>query len=154
MPGCRPFADTLLPAVTRVAAALLCCLLLASCGFRASRTRAEKAVKEFHALLDGARYDLIYDRSDDSLKKSWTRTDFIAYLSDIHSRLGRSGKVNTRGFQVNAIAGQAVEVALAMETEFERGMAEERFVWRIEGDRAVLVDYHADITRSPGPTTV
>jgi len=152
MPVCRSFART--RTALLVAAAALCSLLLASCGLRGSRLRAEQAVTEFHQRFKREQYDVIYERSDSSLKKTWTRADFAAYLGDIHSRLGNAGKAVARGFQVNASTGQGIEVALAMETEFEHGTAEERFVWRIEDSRAVLLGYQADVKPSAGPRTV
>ncbi len=154
MSACRPFAEGAFRAPARVALMTICCVLLASCGLRQSRILAQRGVKEFHTLLDREEYTTIWDRSDDSLKKSWTRTDFIAYLRNVHSRLGASRKTDTKGFQVNAVAGQSTEVALAMETEFDSGLAEERFLWRLRDDHAVLVDYRADIKSSTGPTTV
>jgi hypothetical protein len=140
--------------ILRMASAALCVLLLASCGLRQSRLRAEQAVREFHALLNKGQYDAIYNDSDAALKKAWTRADFTAYLASIHSRLGMAGTSATRGYQVNASTTSGTEVALSVETRFDDGTAQERFVWRIEGDRAVLLDYRADITPAPGPRTV
>lgn len=154
MSACRPCAESAMNMTARVALVMICCVVLASCGLRRSQITAEQGVKEFHALLDKGQYDAIYDGSDDSLRRTWGRADFVKYLSDVHSRLGKAGKATTRGFQVNATTGQGTEVALAMETEFQRGLAEERFIWRVTGDHAVLLDYRADIRRSSGPTTV
>jgi hypothetical protein len=151
---CRSCAERSRRAALRIALAVLCVLLLASCGLRQSKIRAEQGVKEFHALLNKGQYDAIYDASDSALKKNWTRTDFAAYLSDIHSRLGMAGRSTTQGFQVQAATGEGTEVALAVQTEFDHGMAQERFVWLIEGERAVLLDYRADVKPSPGPRTV
>ena len=113
-----------------------------------------QAVKEFHVLLDKEKYDAIYDASDDSLKKAWTRADFTAYLKDIHSRLGSARTTISRGFQINASTTQGTEVALIMETSFDFGVAEERFVWHLLDNRAALLDYHAEIKPLPGPKTV
>jgi hypothetical protein len=154
MSAFRPCAESAYHTATRVAVMALCCLLLVSCGLRESKIRAEQGVKEFHSLLNSEQYDVIYDRSGNQLKKSWTRADFIAFLRDIHSRLGKTGKATTLGYQVNASTGQGTEVALAMRTEFERGLAEEQFVFGVEGNRIVLLGYRADIKRSNGPTTV
>jgi hypothetical protein len=154
MYDCRLCAERSRRAAFRIVPAALCVLLLASCGFREAREHAEEGVKEFHALMNKGQYDAIYDASDSQLKKSWSRTDFAAYLGDIHSRLGMAGRSVTQGFQVNASTAMGTEVALAVQTEFDHGMAQERFVWHIEGERAVLVDYKADVKPSPGPSTV
>ncbi len=140
--------------VVRAALLVLCCLLLASCGFRRSRILAEQGVKEFHDLMDREQYEAIYNASDDSLKKTMSLSDFVAYLRDIHSRLGNAKRSSVTGFSVNSSPGQGAQVALAMETEFDRGTAQERFLWRVTGGRTVLLDYRAEVERSTGPRTV
>ena len=152
--NCRRCADSRGGIAPRACLAALCLLVLGSCGLRQSRIRAEQAVREFHALLNRGQYDVIYNDSDSRLKSAWTRADFSAYLGNIHSRLGMAGAPTTRGYEVNASTGSGTEVALSVETRFDHGTAQERFVWRIQGDQAVLLDYHADLTTSPGPTTV
>ncbi len=153
MSGCRPFSKALRRG-GRAALLVLCCVLLATCGLRRSRVLAEEGVKEFHDLMNREQYDTIYNASDDSLKKSMSRADFASYLGDIHNRLGDARKTTVTAFSVNASPGQGSQVALAMETDFDRGTAQERFLWRVTGGRAVLLDYKADIERSTGPRTV
>jgi hypothetical protein len=150
--ACQPCAENHQKALRSVVA-LLCVLPLVSCGFRQSRIHAEQGVREFHALLDKEKYEAIYDASDDSLKKAWTRADFTAYLKEIHSQLGNARKTVSHGFQINASTTQGTEVALAMDTSFDFGTAQERFVWRLEGNRAVLLDYRAEIKPLPIPNT-
>ena len=154
MSDCPRCVDRRVSRALPVSLAALCVLLLVSCGLRESKIRAEQAVKDFHALLNKGQYDVIYNASDARLKKTWTQTDFAAYLGNIHSRLGVAGQSATRGYEVNASTGSGTEVVLSVETRFDYGTAQERFAWRIEGDQAVLLDYHADLTPSPGPTTV
>ena len=154
MCACPRFTEMALRSAARVAVVLLCSLLLASCEFRKSRLIAEAGVKEFHALLDREQYEQIYDQGDDSLRESTSKADFVAYLQGIHSRMGNTRKTTASGFSVNASPGEGAQVALAMETEFDRGVAQERFLWRVSGGRAVLLDYHAEIERSTGPRTV
>ncbi len=140
--------------VARAALLLLCLCVLATCGFRRSRILAEQGVKEFHDLMDREQYEAIYNASDDSLKKAMSLSDFVAYLRDIHSRLGDARTFTVNGFSVNSSPGQGAQVALAMETEFDRGTAQERFLWRVAGGRALLLDYRAEVERSTGPRTV
>lgn len=154
MPDCLRFAEKAVRSAARAALLVLALAVLASCGFRRAGLVAQGAVRQFHARLDAQQYDLIYDEAGDSLKTSMTKSDFTAYLNDIHSRLGKVRKFTTGGFQINATAGQGTEVALAVETDFEQGAAEEKFLWRIQADRAVLMGYTADVRRSTGPSTV
>ncbi len=153
MSACRSCTEAVRP-LGRAALLLVCCALLASCGFRQARILAEQGVKEFHDLLNREQYGAIYDASDDSLRKSMSRSDFVAYLSDIHFRLGTARKTTISGFEVNTSPGQESQVALAAETAFDRGTAKEQFLWRVTRGRAVLLEYRADIGRSTGPRTV
>jgi hypothetical protein len=154
MSACLSFGEKALQSAGRVALLGLCCILLAQCGFRRSRILAEQGVKEFHAYLDSGRYETIYSQSGDSLKKAMSQADFVAYLRDIHFRLGNTQRTTTNGFSEIASPGQGTEVALVTETQFDRGVAQERFLWRVTGGGVVLLDYRADIERSTGPRTV
>lgn len=158
MPGCprcgRHRARGAARAAGLLALAVLCVMALASCGFMRSRARAQEAVKEFHALLDKGQYESIYDQGDDALKSSNTKSDFVAYLRDIHTRLGSSRHSTTRGFQVSTVAGEGSRVALKVETEFDRGTAEEHFVWRMTGSRVLLAGYTATVERTAEPPSV
>ncbi len=154
MSACQPCAERAPRLPGRIAVLLLCCVLLASCGFRKSRSLAEQGVTEFHRLFNREQYEAIYDQSDDSMKKSISRQDFVSYLRDIHSRLGNTRKTTTSGFAVNASPGQAANVELVQETEFDQGAAQERFLWLVKGGRAVLLGYRAEVQRSTGPRTV
>lgn len=153
MPVCRHFAEmrkALLPA----GALLLCCLLLSSCGFRKSRMLAEQAVRQFHERLDSGQYAAIYDQADQSLKDSRQKAEFTASLRNLHQKLGMSGKTSVSGFQLMTVSGQGSGVELVMQTEFDRGVAEERFVWRLKDGRAALSAYTATITRATAPPIV
>ncbi len=141
-------------AAMRLGLLILCVTALASCGFMRSRARAQEAVKQFHSLLDKGQYESIYDQGDDALKTSSTKTDFVAYLRDIHMRLGPTRHSTTRGFQVSTVAGKGSQVALEVETKFDRGTAEERFVWRITGNRVLLAGYTATVRRTAEPPSV
>ena len=150
MSGFPPFAER----AARAALLVVALASLASCGFRRAGIIAQSGVRQFHARLDAGQYALIYDSADDSLKKSMQKADFVAYLRDIHDRLGGVKSFTTSGFQINAAAGQGTEVALAVVTSFDQGVAAEKFLWRIQGSRAMLMDYKADVRKSTAPQTV
>ncbi|HVO38199.1 MAG TPA: DUF4019 domain-containing protein [Spirochaetia bacterium] len=154
MSDCRPCAEMSFRTAARACALVLCSLLAASCGFRHSRIVAEQAVKDFHGMLDRRQYEAIYNAGDDSLRTTMTKADFVQYLQGVRDRLGTVIRADSRGFQLNSIAGQGTRVALSVETEFERGTATERFIWRIDDDRALLVLYTATVEKTTAPQTV
>jgi hypothetical protein len=114
----------------------------------------EQAVRDFHVMLDQRQYEAIYNAADDSLRTSMTKSDFVEYLQGVRDRLGTVVKANSRGFQITTAAGQGTRVALSFETEFERGTATERFTWRIDEDKALLVLYTATVEKTTAPQTV
>ena len=154
MSDSRPCVRTIFRAAARTCVLVLACLLAASCGFRQSRLLAEQAVKDFHDMLDRRQYDAIYNAADDLLKSSMTKADFVGYLQGVRDRLGQVRRASGRGFQINSAAGQGTRVALSFETDFERGTATERFIWRIDDTRATLVLYTAAVEKTTAPQTV
>ena len=153
MSVCRPFAE-MKKALLPVGVLLLCCVLLSSCGFRKSRMLAEQAVKQFHQRLDSGQYETIYEQADQSLKDSRQKAEFITSLRDLHEKLGKAGKTTMGGFQLMSVSGQGSGVALVMQTEFARGLVEERFVWRLKDGTAELSAYTFTVTKAVSPPSV
>ena len=118
-------------------------IILASCkGELSSAKRAcEPAVLQFHQRLDSGQYDLIYSESDNQFRKTVDNQSEKAFLQNIHERLGRiqASQFNLIRMDISIPEGKAVTVIHT--TKFERGAARERFVWRVNNDRAFLVAY-------------
>jgi opacity protein-like surface antigen len=116
-------------------------LLLAACSFSADTQAAEQAVTVFHAAFNSSRFDDIYSASDAKYKSGSSRADSTKFLAAVRTKLGRFQSGKTLGSNDNVNPGGHF-VTLTREAQFERGKAEETFVVRIAGSRAILVGYN------------
>ena len=116
-------------------------LLLGACSASADTQAAEDGVARFHEALDRGKFNVIYAGSGQDLKEVTSQQDFTNLLSAIHRKLGRFRSGKTIGWNVNYRTGGNF-VTLNREAQFERGPAKEQFIFRLSGDRAILVGYH------------
>lgn len=126
----------------RLSIAIALGLLLAACSFSADTKSAEQAVVQFHAALNGGRFDDIYTATGPDFKGVTTREDFSKLLGAIHTKLGNFQSGKTVGWNDNAnTAGHYV--TLSREAQFEHGAAQEQFVFKLGADKkATLAGYH------------
>jgi len=118
-------------------------LALGGCSFGKDVPVAEKAVDAFHAQLDAAQYDAIYQGGSADLKNATGRTDMVALLSAVHRKLGvfRSGK--TQGWNDNINTGGHM-ITLNYSATYQNGAADEQFVYRMTGGKPELAGYHVN----------
>ena len=116
-------------------------MLLGSCSPTADTNAAEQGVRAFHQAMDSGQYAEIYDQSDSQMKQATPRDRFIKLLTVFHSKLGSFQNGKTVGWNDNATPSGRF-VTLNRDAQFARGPATEQFIFRVSGDRAVLVGYH------------
>jgi len=128
---------------------------LAACSPGADVPAAERGVAAFHAALDAGRYAAIHASSSAEMKETTSPADLTRLLAAVHDRLGafRAGK--TRSWNDSRTTSGHF-LTLDYSATYERGTAEENFVFRIDGDRAVLAGYHVNsnalIETAPPPS--
>ena len=126
--------------------ALLCLIIMAalatSCGVAASKRSAELAVLTFRSQMDSERYEEIYKGADVEFRKNQTPEEIVSFLRAVHNKLGKVVAANSTGFGVNAAFGSGTRVAVSYETKFEGGKGTEDFVWRVAGEKTLLLRYH------------
>ncbi|MEA3061452.1 MAG: hypothetical protein QOJ94_1233 [Sphingomonadales bacterium] len=116
---------------------------LAACSPASDVPVAERGVAAFHAALDSGRYAAIYAASSDEMKRTTSAEDFGRLLAAVHDRFGRFRAGSTRSWNDSrTTSGRFVTLDYA--ATYERGTAEENFVFRIDDDRAALAGYHVD----------
>lgn len=116
-------------------------LLLGACSPGADTKAAEIAVVSFHNAFNAEQYDQIYNAAGPEFKAAITHDDWVKLLMAIHTKLGpfRSGKTAT--WNDNATTGGHY-VTLEREAAFDHGPAREEFVFKMDGENAVLIGYH------------
>src|SRR3954447_12870973 len=116
---------------------------LAGCSPGAEVPAAERAAASFHAQLDSGRFTAIYAQSSDEMKRTTSQPDLVRLLKAVHARLGRFRSGRTAGWNDSRTSvGRFVTLDYA--ATYEAGAAQENFVFRIDGGRAVLAGYHVD----------
>lgn len=123
------------------AAAAVFALSLASCGSQESVADAEARVTAFHVALDQEQYDSIWKTSDAQMRKATSQADMSKFLGAVHRKLGGVKSTKQVAWRVNATTGGTF-VVLNMSTEFEKGPAQEAFVFVRDGKDLKLQTYN------------
>ncbi len=116
-------------------------LLLSACSPSADTKAAEDGVVAFHNALNGGQFDQIYAATAPEFKSASTQADFVKLLGAIHQKLGNFRSGSTATWNDNATTSGHF-VTLERQAQFDRGPAQEEFVFRMAGEKAVLVGYH------------
>jgi len=124
---------------------LLVSVLLASCSAGDDVPKAEGGVAEFHQKLNGADFDTIYGDSGPEMKKAITQEDFVKFVSAVHRKLGGFQSGKTSGWN-DTVATGGHFVTLNFSATYEKGGADENFVFHIQDGKAILVGYHINST--------
>jgi hypothetical protein len=115
--------------------------LVAGCNASADTKSAEEGVASFHQSLDGGRFDQIYTDTGAEFKSVTAREDFTKLLTAIHAKLGNFRRGKTVGWNDNVSTGGHF-VTLRREAQFDRGAAQEEFVFNIASGKTAMVGYH------------
>jgi hypothetical protein len=116
---------------------------LAACSPGNDVPAAERGVAAFHAALDSGRYAAIQASSSAEMKGTTSAADLTRLLEAVHDRLGAFRAGSTRSWNDSrTTSGRFVTLDYA--ATYERGSAEENFVFRIDGDHATLAGYHVN----------
>jgi hypothetical protein len=121
--------------------AVLFALLFAGCSMQADTKAAEQAVPRFHDLVDAGQFEVIYAESGEEFRKSISQDKFFAFIGAVHRKLGPVKATKPDGWFVNYNTSGTF-VTLNYATTFVEGEGAEQFVFRLSGDKAVLVGYH------------
>ena len=110
-------------------------------GCAKSREAAERGTQAFRKRATSGEFASIYREAAPEFQKSATETDFVKLMEGIGRKLGAWKSSQTPAWKVFSGTGGRT-VTLGYASQFENGGANEEFVWRIQGESAVLVAYH------------
>jgi hypothetical protein len=120
---------------------LIAILTLTACSAPEDTSLAEQAVPKFHEQLDAGEFARIYEHSADDLRRSATQQQFIAVLDAIHRKLGTTKTTSPLGWRID-YQTSGTFVTLTYDTDYSDGKAQERFVYRLQDHKALLVSYY------------
>lgn len=103
-------------------------------------------------MLDEERYDRIWQSTGEELRREASEQSFTELLRNVHDRMGNVRSAERQGWGVNYVNG-VTRVSLTYATEYERGRAEEGFVWILpDGERPPeLAGYQVNTSGSERP---
>ena len=106
-----------------------------------ARDAAEAASEEFRMRIVSGAYGDIVRSATPEFQKSTTELDFAKAMESVKEHLGTWQSSEEPTWKVFAgTGGQTVTLVYA--SRFERGMATEEFVWRLQRGRPALAGYH------------
>lgn len=106
-------------------------------------TIAEKAVGIFHQQLNNQQFRSIIAESSKEFKNSDTLENTTKFLKAIADKLGTAGISKKIGWKVNSNM-LGTTVTYIMLTDYQNDRVTEQFVYRVAGNKAVLVSYNID----------
>jgi len=115
--------------------------LLAGCSVGNDLPRADAGVADFHRELNAGQFQAIYNNASADMKGASTPDSMVKLFDAIHRKLGgfQSGARASWNDTINT-SGHFVTINYS--ATYTAGPADENFVFRIEGDRALLAGYH------------
>ena len=121
----------------------LCLIAVIACNWAQGKDAAEKGVEQFHNQLNAGQFKEIYAQADESFKSAAKEEDAIALFDAVKRKLGDVKKASPMGFFANTNTSGTF-VTLTYETEFSEGKATEKFIFKINGEKALLYNYNID----------
>ncbi|MCI0350340.1 MAG: DUF4019 domain-containing protein, partial [Acidobacteriales bacterium] len=97
----------------------------------------------FHNRLNGEQYHEIYAAADRQFRNSGNEEDITSFLRGVHDKLGNAGDATRQNIMVKATPGGTF-ATVVYQTKFAHGTASETYVWRLDGQRLLLVGYNID----------
>lgn len=116
-------------------------LVLSACGLKEAYDNSGAAVATFHRGLDQEKYQAIWAGSSAAMKQSGTLAEFTKFLTVVHTKMGKVKSTKQIDLNVNSV-NSTTTVQAVMETEFEKGKAQETFIFLQEGERLILQSYN------------
>lgn len=125
-------------------AGLVLLVALDGCSLAKNTERAEAAVEEFHARWNAGQFREVFDTAHMDFRKAQPVETLLAQLEAVKKNYGAFQSAKKRSWGFNSDDGNT-DVRLTYDSSFEHGNAVEEFLFRMTGDRALLLSY--DIAR-------
>ena len=102
---------------------------------------AEAEVERFHRLWNADEFKPIYDDAHISFRDSQTADVAVANLERMKQSYGQFKNSTKRSSTLTATDLSVTDLTVNYDSVYDRGSAVEVFVYRITGDRALLLNY-------------
>jgi len=112
---------------------------LAGCGLKRDTKMAESQVDRFHQQWNTDEFRAIYDEGHQNFR-SKSAEETIATFAKVKEHYGQFKSATRRSFGFNTDNG-ITNIKLKYDSTFERAAAVEAFIYRMAGDKALLITY-------------
>jgi len=124
-----------------IALALIVVAVVACSAVSDGKPAAEKAITEFHSMLDQERYAEICDGLDPQFKKMTSQDEMTKILTAVHTKLGNVRTSKNQTWRANQ-QNLTTYIEMVQDTEFEQGKGTEDFVFIFADKKVTLAGYH------------
>jgi hypothetical protein len=127
--------------MTKAIGALLAAVVLASCSQPEELRVAEGAVAAFREAVQRGAFKEIYAGADPELRGAISEEGFLRLMSGVTGKLGAHVRSELKGQSIEHRPSVTL-VILAYQSEFQRELAIERFVFKVANRKATLGSYN------------
>ena len=121
-------------------AALGLVLGLSGCGLKQNTKAAEAEVDRFHQRWNADEFKAVYDEAHANFRNSQSADVIIGTLQGVKRNYGAFKSATRRSWGFSSDDG-VTDVKLKYDSAYDNGSAVEAFVYRMSGDKALLVSY-------------
>jgi len=118
-------------------------LALAGCSAGADLPVARAGVDKLHAQFNGAKCPEIRDQASTEFKDLSSAESWQTMCDQLTAGLGKFVSLAQTGWN-DEVGTNGHIIRLNYDSVFEKGKAQEQFLYRIDGNKAVLVGYHVN----------
>jgi predicted transposase YbfD/YdcC len=122
------------------AVALASIIGVSGCGLKKDTKAAEAEVDRFHKHWNADEFKAVYDEAHANFRNSQTADEITATLQRVKRNYGAFKSAVRRSWGFSTDNG-VTDVKLKYDSAYENGSAVEAFVYRMSGDKALLVSY-------------
>ncbi len=126
--------------IRRLGLLFFAALVLASCSLGQDASLAKAQIAHFREQMAAQQFDQIYAEAAGEFKSKTSEQDFVTLLAAFERKLGGVKSTKENGWKVNYITTGNF-ATLSYKTQFEKGEGVETFVYRLNGDKALLGGY-------------
>jgi len=113
---------------------------LSGCGLKQNTKAAEAEVDRFHQRWNADDFKAVYDEAHANFRNSQSADVTIGTLQGVKRNYGAFKSATRRSWGFNSDNG-VTDVKLKYDSTYENGSAVEAFVYRMSGDKALLLSY-------------
>lgn len=125
--------------VLMVIVALACCVSVRPVYEDKEKALAQIAVDQFHERYNRRDYDGLYAMMAQSTQRAQSKENAVTAMQETIERWGK--EQSSQMAVAKLLPGPPVQVRMIYNTTYEKGNAQERFIWTSDGKQAALLQY-------------